>query len=162
MPGWRSCAACWVAESPPDSAPDSPRKAVVIVLLRDDRVLLIRRAPGVPRAGTWSPPTGRIEAAESAEHAVVREAQEELGIVVEPLHEVWTSHTDDRRYRLAWWLVRHRSGTLRPHPDEVAELRWANREEFLALAPTFPQHRPFFDDILPRLVDGAPWTRAQR
>lgn len=148
MPDLPSQAACCVAEA--------LRDAVAIVLLQDDKVLLIRRAACVPRPGIWSAPTGRVEAGESAAAAVTREAHEELGIEIEPLREVWRSRTDDGRYQLAWWLVRHRGGTLQANPAEVAELRWVNSAEFFTLAPTFPQHRPFFEDILPRLLASAP------
>lgn len=131
-------------------------EAVVIVLLQGDRVLLIRRAAGVPRPGVWSPPTGRVETGETAAAAAVREAREELGIEVEAWREVWRSETDDGRYRLAWWLVRHCGGGLQGDPSEVAEVRWVTGAEYFALAPTFPQHHPFFADILPRLLAHPP------
>ena len=48
------------------------REAVVAVLLRADRVLAIRRGPGVARPGYWQPLSGRIEPGESQRDAVVR------------------------------------------------------------------------------------------
>lgn len=128
--------------------------AVVIVLREQDRVLLIRRAAGVPRPGVWSPPTGRVEPGETIIDAVVREAREELGIAVHALREVWQSDTDDGRYRLHWWEVVaiDALAALRPDPAEVAATRWASSADWLALQPTFPQHRPFFAEILPRLA----------
>ena len=64
---------------------EAPRPAVAIVLLRDDgRMLMIRRAEGIPKAGFWSPPTGRVEPGESAAEAARREAREELGLAVTP------------------------------------------------------------------------------
>lgn len=143
MPGLRSRAVCWVAES--------PREAVVIVLLRGDRILMIQRAPGVPRAGTWSPPTGRIEPGESPQQAVVREAREELGVRVTPRRQVWTSLTDDGRYRLHWWQVACTEPAFRPDPAEVAELRWIRADEFDTTTPHFEQHRAFFTGVLPQL-----------
>ena len=132
----------------------SRRQAVVIVLRDGERVLLIRRAAGVPRPGMWSPPTGRVEAGESLVAAVEREAREELGIAVQALREVWQSDTDDRRYRLHWWTAAavDPMAPLRPDPAEVDEVRWASADDWQALQPTFPQHRPFFLDVLPRLL----------
>jgi 8-oxo-dGTP pyrophosphatase MutT (NUDIX family) len=125
------------------------RDAVAIVLRDGPRVLAIRRGAGVPRAGFWSAPTGRVEDGESAADAVVREALEELGLTVRPLREVWTSTTDDGRYRLRWWLADIIGGTLTPHAGEVAEARWVTPAEYLALEPGFAAHREFFERILP-------------
>jgi 8-oxo-dGTP diphosphatase len=132
----------------------SQRQAVVIVLREQERVLLIRRAAGVPRPGVWSPPTGRVEPGETLVGAVVREAREELGIAVRALREVWQSDTDDGRYRLHWWevIAIDAPAALRPDPAEVAATRWASSADWLALQPTFPQHRRFFEQILPRLL----------
>lgn len=132
----------------------SAQQAVVIVLREGARVLLIRRAAGVPRPGVWSPPTGRVEPGESIVDAVVREAREELGITVSALREVWQCDTDDGRYRLHWWEVSRvdAQAALRPDPAEVADTCWASSADWLALQPTFPQHRPFFEQVLPRLL----------
>ena len=127
------------------------RDAVVIVLRDGPRVLAIRRGATVPRSGYWSAPTGRVEDGEAATDAVVREAREELGLDVRPLREVWTSTTDDSRWRLRWWLAEITGGELVPHADEVAEARWVTPAEYLALEPGFAAHREFFEHVLPTL-----------
>ena len=127
------------------------RDAVVIVLRDGPCVLAIRRGAAVPRAGYWSAPTGRVEDGEVAADAVVREAREELGFDVRPLREVWTSTTDDGRWRLHWWLADVTGGELAPHADEVAEARWVTPAEYLALEPGFAAHREFFERVLPTL-----------
>lgn len=126
-------------------------EAVVIVLRRDERVLVIRRGPDVTRPGFWSAPSGRVEPGEAQADAVVREAREELGLTVLPLRQVWITTTDDQRYRLHWWLADITGGELVPHPGEVAEVRWVSPEEFLGLDPVFGAHREFFTRILPAL-----------
>lgn len=131
----------------------SPRDAVVIVLLDDDqRVLMIRRAAGIPRAGVWTPPTGRVEEGEPLRAAVIREAREELGIAVRALAQSWTSLTDDARYRLHWWMCRADSLALQPDAREVADWRWIRSGQFDELQPTFPQHREFFAHVLPAWI----------
>ena len=47
----------------------------------DKRVLLQQRAPGRAMAGLWEFPGGKVEAGETPEAALVREIEEELGIV---------------------------------------------------------------------------------
>jgi 8-oxo-dGTP diphosphatase len=48
----------------------------------DGRVLLARRPAGKPMAGLWEFPGGKVEAGERPEDTLIRELEEELGIVV--------------------------------------------------------------------------------
>jgi len=48
-------------------------------------ILLAQRPPGEALAGFWEFPGGKLEAGETALHAVVREVREELGVEVEAL-----------------------------------------------------------------------------
>jgi 8-oxo-dGTP diphosphatase len=48
----------------------------------DGRVLLAQRPAGKPMAGLWEFPGGKVEAGETPEQTVIRESEEELGIVV--------------------------------------------------------------------------------
>jgi 8-oxo-dGTP diphosphatase len=48
----------------------------------DGRVLIAQRPAGRPMAGLWEFPGGKIEAGETPEASLIRELQEELGIVV--------------------------------------------------------------------------------
>ena len=57
----------------------TPIPAVGVVCLRGDEVLLIRRGTP-PRLGEWSLPGGRIEPAEKALDAAMRELREETGV----------------------------------------------------------------------------------
>lgn len=126
-------------------------EAIVAVIRRDARMLVIQRGPGSMLPGYWSPPSGRIEPGESQAQAVVREMQEELGLHVHPVGKVWECLTDDGGWRLHWWLVEDDGAAITPAPDEVAGTRWVDSEGFLALAPTFEGDRRFFRDVLPRL-----------
>ena len=48
----------------------------------DGRVLIAQRPAGRPMAGLWEFPGGKIEAGERPEETLIRELEEELGIVV--------------------------------------------------------------------------------
>src|SRR6202521_4064122 len=62
--------------------PESPLVGVGAVIVQDQRVLLIRRGQA-PLLGEWSLPGGVLECGETLREAVVREAREETGLVVE-------------------------------------------------------------------------------
>lgn len=54
--------------------------AAYVVLRRDDEVLLSRRFQTGWRDGWWSLPAGHVEGGESCVDAIVREAEEEIGV----------------------------------------------------------------------------------
>ncbi|HSK95674.1 MAG TPA: NUDIX domain-containing protein [Euzebyales bacterium] len=56
-----------------------PEVAVGAVLVRDGRLLLVRRGRGVG-AGRWSLPGGRVEPGETLAAALTRELREETGL----------------------------------------------------------------------------------
>jgi 8-oxo-dGTP diphosphatase len=62
--------------------PDNPLVGVGAVIVEDGRVLLIRRGQS-PLLGEWSLPGGVLECGETLREAVIREAREETGLVVE-------------------------------------------------------------------------------
>jgi 8-oxo-dGTP diphosphatase len=48
----------------------------------DGRVLIAQRPAGRPMAGLWEFPGGKVETGESPEQTLIRELEEELGIIV--------------------------------------------------------------------------------
>lgn len=130
------------------------RDAVVVVLRRGDRVLVIRRGPAALLPGFWAPLSGRVEPGETHEDAVVREVQEEVGLTASPVAKVWECLTDDGTFRLHWWLADAEPGDLRPDPGEVGEARWIVPGRFAELEPTFAGDREFFTRVLPTLTAG--------
>jgi len=63
--------------------PDRPSVGVGAVLIHEGRVLLIRRGKE-PLRGRWVVPGGTVELGETLEEALVREIQEETGLLVRP------------------------------------------------------------------------------
>lgn len=139
-----------------ESTQEGPRKreAVVVVIERGGKVLIVQRAPSVPGGGFWAPPSGGVEPGESQAEAVVREMREEVGLWVRPIRKVWECPTADGTIRLHWWLAEHLEGEILIAPDEVSQARWMEIAEFLALEKTWEDDRRFFREIFPRLAEG--------
>lgn len=72
----RVCPTCGFIQFP------DPKVAVVALIERDNRVLLVRRAVE-PARGAWALPGGYMDAGEMPGPAVAREVHEEVGLAVE-------------------------------------------------------------------------------
>lgn len=126
--------------------------AIVAVITNGDKVLLIERAPSVRGGGYWAPVSGEVEAGESQEAAVVREAMEEVGLIVRPLRKVWENISSRKTFILHWWLAEYVAGELVLEKREVSDARWFTAEEICRLDSTFEGDREFFEKVLPSLV----------
>ena len=104
--------------------PERPIVGVGAVIVRDGRVLVVRRR-FEPLAGRWSLPGGTLELGETLEAGVAREMREETGLDVEvgPVIEVFDRILLDeaRRVRYHFVLVDYLcwpvGGELRPGSD---------------------------------------------
>ena len=61
------------------------RVAAYALIVQEGRTVLCRISPGSPDAGKWTLPGGGIEFGEDPADAVVREVEEETGLVVRPV-----------------------------------------------------------------------------
>ena len=123
--------------------PESPLVGVGAVIVDDhreqNRILLIRRGTA-PLLGEWSLPGGVLECGETLREAVVREAREETGLVVETdemlgVYERLIRGDAGRvryHYVLIDFLCRPVSGDLKAGSD-AADVRWFTRDELPAL-----------------------------
>ena len=110
--------------------PDGPVVAVGGIVVKDGRVLLIRRGKE-PSYGLWSIPGGAVNLGEELREATRREVREECGIeidvtgMIEVLDRV-VPDSDGRiqyHYVLIDYLARWASGDPAPSSD-VLEVRW--------------------------------------
>ena len=97
----------------------------------DGRVLIAQRPAGKPMAGLWEFPGGKVEPGERPEDALIRELQEELGIVVKEAclaPFTFASHTYDAFHLLMpLYVCRRWEGT--PHSHHHAALKWVRPKD---------------------------------
>jgi len=123
--------------------PDNPLIGVGAVIVEADRVLLIRRGTA-PLLGEWSLPGGVLECGETLREAVVREAREETGLMVEPGEMLGVYERvirdDEKRVRYHYVLIDflcHSSGGDLKAGSDAADVRWFTRNELPALNLAF-------------------------
>jgi 8-oxo-dGTP diphosphatase len=116
---------------------ESPLVAVDAVIQQAGQgiVLVQRRYP--PFQGYWALPGGMVEIGETVEEALIREVEEETGLVVEPteLIGVFSDPARDPRGHVISiaFLAQIKSGTLHANSDAL------NAKSFL----DFPKHLAF-------------------
>ena len=109
----------------------------------DGRVLIQQRPEGKSLAGLWEFPGGKIEPDETPEDALIRELEEELGIVVP--HACFapavfaSAPLGDRHLVLLLYITRKWVGV--PRALEATALRWVRPAEMHSL-PMPPADRP--------------------
>jgi 8-oxo-dGTP diphosphatase len=117
------------------SYPDLPRVAVGAVVLKDNRVLLVRRAKP-PAQGLWAIPGGSVELGETLQQATEREILEETGITIQAKKPVYTfdliEKDENNRIRFHYVIVDLMADYISGKPlpgDDADEVRWVSSEE---------------------------------
>ncbi|MGA2507809.1 MAG: (deoxy)nucleoside triphosphate pyrophosphohydrolase [Chitinispirillaceae bacterium] len=107
------------------------------IIERNDVFLAAQRGAGQSNAGLWEFPGGKIDRGETAETALVRELQEELGIEV-----AITAKLAPFSHAYPWIAIELIPFVCKiikgePHPCEHAEVRWINicNSDLLVWAP---------------------------
>lgn len=104
---------------------------VHLLLVRDGEVLLSRRRDRNPRLdGLWHLPSGKLDAGESVLAAAVREAYEEVGVVIDPAdllhaHTLHATRSDvEPRLGLFFEARRWEGEPENREPEKCSELGW--------------------------------------
>lgn len=103
---------------------------VFALLLRDDQMLLTRRAGDIPGTGEWALPSGRLEAGEHVVAAMQRELTEELGVVASArdIECFGVCHgrppDGDARMGFGFLISRWTGEPEIREPDKCSELAW--------------------------------------
>ncbi|MCL2431823.1 MAG: NUDIX hydrolase [Nitrososphaerota archaeon] len=115
--------------------PDQPAVGIGIVIIKNQRIVLIKRG-NEPARGKWTIPGGLVELGESNEAAVIREAKEETCLDVENprlIDAVSQVDLDEEgkikyHYVIVDYLVQVRCGDITAASDAV-EFRWVALDE---------------------------------
>jgi 8-oxo-dGTP pyrophosphatase MutT (NUDIX family) len=130
--------------------PEHPRirkHGVVAVIVRENRLLVIRRSHLVRAPGMYCFPGGGIEAGESEEVALRREMREELNAIVQPMRPLWR-YVTSWGVDLTWWLAALPDG-VEPviNPAEVAEYAWLTLPEIKTLPRLLESNLQFLEAV---------------
>jgi 8-oxo-dGTP diphosphatase len=105
-----------------------PTAIAIAVVEHEGRFLIGQRPPGVPLAGLWEFPGGKIEPCETPEAAAIRECLEETDLTVEPLFQYPIETHDYEHGSVALHFIACRppaQADLRPREP----FRWIERAE---------------------------------
>jgi 8-oxo-dGTP diphosphatase len=138
--------------------PERPIVGVLAVVMRGDRVLVVRRA-NPPMSGRWGFPGGVLELGETVAQGAMRELFEETGVTAEaagPLTVIDTIDRDDEgRVRYHYTLVAvvgHWQSGEGVAGDDADEVAWLSRTEIVdGGLPTTPALLPLIDLALSKV-----------
>jgi 8-oxo-dGTP diphosphatase len=109
------------------------RTVVAAAVLHRGRVLAQQRAYPRATAGRWELPGGRVEHAESAWAALVRECREELAVEIVPGERLGPDVPLPGGLLLRVYTARLADPTAQPVPIEHTALRWVDIAELTDL-----------------------------
>lgn len=126
--------------------------AACALLDSDGRILLAQRPEGKSLAGLWEFPGGKVEKGETPEETLVRELQEEIGIVTKvaclaPL--TFASHTYDNFHLLMpLYVCRRYEGIARGCEGQA--IKWVKPMDLRSypMPPADEPLIPFLQDLL--------------
>lgn len=125
----------WVRRCESDNLELFPRTdPAIIVSVVDDEDRILLGSQGVWEENRFSILAGFVEPGESLEAAVVREMQEEAGILVANPEYLGSQAWPFPYSLMLGYTARYVGGTVTPDGEEIVKLRWFTREELKAEA----------------------------
>jgi ADP-ribose pyrophosphatase len=118
-----------------NSYPTAPRVGVGAIVIKDGRVLLVRR--GVePSKGLWAIPGGTLKLGETMQECATREILEETGVSINVKDCAYVfdyiERDDDRKIKFHFAIVDFSADYVSGEPkgaDDALEARWFSAED---------------------------------
>ncbi len=141
--------------------------AVGVVKNADGNILIALRNPAAHQGGLWEFPGGKLEAGETAEHALVRELKEELNVTVHsasPLISI-NHQYPDLHVHLLVFLVEQFAGPVQSQtgqpfqwvaPEKLPDYTFPKANQPIITAARLPDRYAIWDDadelpVMPKL-----------
>ncbi len=108
------------------------KKVTAAIILKEEKVLIMRRAPEQKHTGCWEFPGGKIEDGETLEHCLERELKEELNIVASVQRFFYKSdyHYPQGSIQLFAYIVKIIAGDIQLFVHD--KLEWVDKENLLS------------------------------
>ncbi len=130
------------------------RSAVYLLFYQQDRLLMLRRYQTGFEDGNYSLVAGHLENQENATAAAMREAHEEVGVIIAPpdlefVHVMHRKSEDDLVYFDFFFIVHAWAGEITNcEPDHCDDLRW------FPVAHLPPNTIPYIRAVLSDIANG--------
>lgn len=126
--------------------------AMMVLIWRPGQVLLARSARFA--AGTYSALAGFVEAGETIEECVMREAHEEVGVRVADLRYYGSQSWPFPHSLMIVFTARWQSGDIVPQPDEIEDAQWFALDALPDIPARFSIAGQLIRDSVAALIEG--------
>jgi 8-oxo-dGTP diphosphatase len=127
-----------------------------LFFFRDNQILLLRRFQTGYMDGHYSVPAGHLDGEETVRMAGVREAQEEIGVQVDPVDMafagVFHRYSDDERIDFFFQVRKWNGEPFNAELGKCDDLRWADLDDL-------PENIiPYIRQAIKNYREGVPFT----
>jgi 8-oxo-dGTP diphosphatase len=132
---------------------ERPMPLIIVgaAIILDGRVLACERAEPPEMSGKWEFPGGKVEPGEGEAEALVRECEEELGVLVEVGARVGEDIALNHGNAVLKVYVASLTNGRQPRAIEHSELRWLGVDELYSV-PWLPADAPIVAALKPLLT----------
>lgn len=107
--------------------------AKIFILNDDGLILTIRRAAQDTHPGRWDLPGGGVDFGENPNSAVIREAKEEVGLIIESPIIFFVGSKNEEKYVVELLYYAQYDGSEIKLSEEHDQIAWVTKDEFLEL-----------------------------